>query len=340
MTDRLVALQFDTGEFVTVNCFFVRRLGGRGLLSYRSSGIALSRLTTQRAPRSTSSAAGKPMSEINIQKCMEVAVSAAIEAGGVIREGFHNRKKVELKGKVDLVTDSDKRCEALILSAIQSNFPDHKFIGEEGSSAQGFTNDLTDEPTWMVDPIDGTTNFVHAFPFVCVSIGLAVNRQVKVGVVYNPILEETYTAVKGQGAFLNGEQIHVSETADLGDALVATELGISRDPETVEAIFGRVQKLAENVRGLRAAGSCALNMCSVAKGRLDSYYEIGVGGPWDMAAASLIVAEAGGTLLDPAGGAFNLMSRRVLATNGQLGPRVAAVIGGCPLGPSEPGPLP
>lgn len=124
---------------------------------------------------------------------------------------------------------------------MKAAFPDHRFIGEEASAAQGFTSELTDDPTWCIDPLDGTTNFVHRFPFVCTCIGLVVQRQPVLGVVFNPVLNEMFTAVTGRGATLNGQPITVSTASALGDALIATEVGVSRDPATMDAITQRVK---------------------------------------------------------------------------------------------------
>jgi len=269
---------------------------------------------------------------------LKVATEAAEAAGGVIAAAFNQPKAVEHKGAVDLVTETDKQSENLVYSHIQNAFPTHRFIGEEGTAEQGFTSDLTDEPTWMCDPLDGTTNFVHGFPFVCVSIGLAINKQVVVGVVYNPVLKELFTAVRGRGALLNGSPLRCSETASMGSALFATEVGTSREPATIAAIFDRIKALTAVARAVRCCGSCAMNMCGVAMGRLDAFYEVGFGGCWDVAAASLIVEEAGGKVLDPCGGPFSLMGRRVLATNAHLAEPVSYVLAACPTGPTEPPP--
>ena len=241
---------------------------------------------------------------------------------------------------MDLVTETDKQCEELVLNAIRTAFPTHEFIGEEGSAAQGFTAELTDAPTWMVDPVDGTTNFVHRVPFSCVSIGMAVNKSIVVGVVYNPILDEMFHAVKGGGAFRNDKPITTSDTSKLQNALFATEVGTRRDDEFLDACLGRIRAVIKHCRSVRACGSCALNLCSVAMGRFDFYYEINLGGPWDMAAGALVLEEAGGSVVDPAGGPFNLMSRRVLGTNGHLTEAVSDILAVGPLAPGEAPPLP
>ncbi|KAL4534484.1 hypothetical protein Ndes2526A_g05380 [Nannochloris sp. 'desiccata'] len=269
-----------------------------------------------------------------------VAQSVAKVAGKIIIAAWDQPRKIEHKGAVDLVTETDKQCENLIFGAIRTAFPTHKFIGEEESAAQGFTAELTDAPTWMVDPVDGTTNFVHRFPFSCVSIGLAINRQVVVGIVFNPILNEMFHAVRGGGAFRNDVAISVSDTAELQNALFATELGTRRDDAFMDAVFERIKLVSKQSRAMRACGSCALNMCSVAMGRFDFYYEVGLGGPWDMAAAALILEEAGGKVLDPCGGPFNLMSRRILATNAHLAEKASEILAAAPWAPDEPQPLP
>jgi inositol-phosphate phosphatase/L-galactose 1-phosphate phosphatase len=152
-------------------------------------------------------------------------------------------------------------------------------IGEETSAIDG-TPELTDAPTWIVDPLDGTTNFVHRYPFVCVSIGLVVDKVPTVGVVFNPILDELFTAVKGRGAFLNGQHIYASEQQDIGNALLATEIGTLRDKKTVDSTSNRINNLLFKVRSLRMCGSCAMDLCGLACGRLDLFYELGFGGPW------------------------------------------------------------
>lgn len=271
---------------------------------------------------------------------LAVALEAAKAAGELILQAWDAPKNIEHKGAVDLVTETDKNCEILVLSHIRKAYPEHQFIGEEGSAAQGFTAELTDAPTWMCDPVDGTTNFVHRFPFSCVSIGLSIKKKVVVGVVYNPILNELFHSIAGRGAFLNDSKIIVSDTSCLSNAVVATELGTSREPEYLDACFKRMRNVGERIRSLRCCGSCALNLCGVAMGRLDAYYEVGLGGCWDLAAATLIVQEAGGNVLDPTGGPFNIMSRRVLGANDTaIAEDLASILAKGPWGPEEPPPL-
>ncbi|XP_020227130.1 inositol-phosphate phosphatase isoform X1 [Cajanus cajan] len=216
--------------------------------------------------------------------------------------------------QVDLVTETDKACEDLIFNHLKQLYPSHKFIGEE-TTAAGANAQLTDEPTWIVDPLDGTTNFVHGFPFVCVSIGLTIGKIPTVGVVYNPIINELFTGIRGKGAFLNGNPIKVSSQTELMSALLVTEVGTKRDKSTLDACTNRINSLLFKVRSLRMTGSCALNLCGIACGRLDVCFELGFGGPWDVAGGAVIVREAGGVIFDPSGADFDITSQRVAASN-------------------------
>lgn len=249
---------------------------------------------------------------------LSTAVEAAKLAGEMISKNFHLQDKVvDSKGQVDLVTETDKACEKIIFQRLQQKYPDHQFIGEETSAANG-TADLTDAPTWIIDPLDGTTNFVHRFPFVCVSIALTIGKIPTVGVVYNPILGELFTAIRGRGSFLNATPISSSSQSEMIKALLATGFGTKRDKATVDANTDRFKGLLFKVRSVRMTGSCALNLCGVACGRLDLFYHLGYGGLWDVAAGVLIVQEAGGCVFDPSGADFNITSQRVAATNAHL----------------------
>ncbi|XP_078430044.1 inositol monophosphatase family protein isoform X2 [Wolffia australiana] len=254
-----------------------------------------------RRRRSASISPGKTNQEhlsMTHDEYLVAAVEAARSAGDRIRGAFYETKNVEHKGQVDLVTETDKACEEIIFQYLKNKFPDHKFIGEEASAENG-TAELTDDPTWIVDPLDGTTNFVHGFPSVCVSIGLTIGKVPTVGVVYNPILNELFTGARGHGASLNGKPIKVSSQTELVKSLLATEVGTKRDKLTVGATTNRINSLLFKVRSLRMSGSCALNLCGIACGRIDLFYELGFGGPWDIAGGIVIVQEAGGVVFDP-----------------------------------------
>ncbi|XP_059900900.1 inositol monophosphatase 1-like [Gadus macrocephalus] len=243
------------------------------------------------------------------------AVAVARKAGVVIRDALQNEVKVMTKSSsVDLVTQTDQRVEKIIISSVKEKFPTHSFIGEE-SVAAGHPCILTDDPTWIIDPVDGTTNFVHGFPFVAVSIGFAVNKELEFGVVYSCIEDKMYTGRKGKGAFCDGEKLEVSDVKDIRKSMIISELGSNRDEETVSKIFSTMKKvLCIPVHGLRGSGTAATNMCLVASGAVEAFFEIGIH-CWDVAAGAVIVTEAGGLLLDVDGGPWDLMSRRMMSAN-------------------------
>lgn len=259
--------------------------------------------------------------------------------GAIIRGAFHAPKAVTTKaGDRDLVTATDQAAEKAVLGALRAAFPSHSFIGEEEAAAAGGCPPIGPEPTWCVDPLDGTTNFVHAFPFVCVSVGLLVDHAPTLGVVFNPILDELFVAATGRGATLNGVPIKAREGAtELSTSLVGTEIGTSTDPAVLDAMYGRVRSFASAARSLRCGGSCALGLAAVAAGRLDAFFEVGFGGPWDAVAGACIVAEAGGVVGDPAGGPYAAGARRVLAAaTPALAAECAAVLAAAPLAAAEP----
>ncbi|XP_060679603.1 inositol monophosphatase 1 [Hemiscyllium ocellatum] len=258
------------------------------------------------------------------QDCMEVAVTIARKAGAVICDALRKEQTVQIKSSpADLVTETDQNVEKMIIGTLKEKFPSHSFIGEE-SVADGAASVLTDNPTWIIDPIDGTTNFVHRFPFVAVSIGFSVNKQSEIGIVYSCMEDKMYTAQRGQGAFCNGQQLKVSGQEDISKALIVTELGSNRTPEVLKTVLSNMEKLISiPSHGVRALGTAAVNMCMVATGGADAYYEMGIH-CWDMAAATLIVSEAGGVVLDISGGPFDLMSRRVIvASSRAIAERIA-----------------
>ncbi|XP_037659036.1 inositol monophosphatase 1 isoform X2 [Choloepus didactylus] len=226
----------------------------------------------------------------------------------------------------DLVTATDQQIEKMLFSAIKEKYPSHSFIGEE-SVAAGEKSALTNNPTWIIDPIDGTTNFVHRFPFVAVSIGFVVDKKMEFGVVYSCVEDKMYTGRKGKGAFCNGEKLQVSQQEDITKSLLVTEFGSSRTPETIRIVLSNMEKLLSiPIHGIRGVGTAAVNMCLVATGGADAYYEMGIH-CWDMAGAGIIVTEAGGVLIDVTGGPFDLMSRRIIAASSRtLAERIAEEI--------------
>ncbi|XP_053646423.1 inositol monophosphatase 1 isoform X5 [Cherax quadricarinatus] len=239
------------------------------------------------------------MANVEPQECLSVALKLVKQAGDLVRDAIKKKKNIEMKSSaVDLVTETDKAVEKLLITGLSSAFPDHKFIGEE-SVAGGEKCVLTDEPTWIIDPVDGTMNFVHSFPYTCISVALWVNKDAEVGIVYNPILEHMFTALKGQGAYLNDEKISASGETDLSKALVFSEMGTSHDPEKVDTVITNITTLLTKVHGCRTMGCAALHMSHVARGAADANYTMGVH-CWDIAAGSLLVKEAGGVVIDTA----------------------------------------
>jgi myo-inositol-1(or 4)-monophosphatase len=246
----------------------------------------------------------------NVTKELEAALSAAKEAGEVLRKGFGWQHSVRYKGEVDLVTEVDEQAEQVIREILLGAFPAYGMLAEEGGALVG-----EEDARWIVDPLDGTTNYAHQLPIFCVSIALERSGEVVLGVVHDPIREETYVAERGGGATLNDEPIKVSNTEELIQALIATGFPYDRAemPEAIE-LFGR---FTATTQGMRRLGSAALDLCYVASGRLDGYYERGIW-PWDLAAGALILEEAGGKVTDYRGGILNLEGREIVASNGAL----------------------
>uniref|UniRef100_A0A1B6G0D7 Inositol-1-monophosphatase n=1 Tax=Cuerna arida TaxID=1464854 RepID=A0A1B6G0D7_9HEMI len=250
----------------------------------------------------------------NLEKYFEVALKITKEAGKLVRQKIWEVKTVKTKAcAIDFVTETDQQVEKMLIDEISSHFPDHKFIGEE-STAEGKQIEFTDSPTWIIDPIDGTMNFVHGNPNVCISIGLLINKVPEIGIVYNPVLEQLFTAQRGQGAFCNDRRIKVSDKKEMSEALLAIEFGTSRNPEKMEVVLQNVRKLYPLVHGMRSLGSATMNIVSVAMGGVDAYCEFGIHA-WDMAAGEIIITEAGGVVIDPTGGPFDLMSGKILCAS-------------------------
>uniref|UniRef100_A0A672Z1I5 Inositol-1-monophosphatase n=2 Tax=Sphaeramia orbicularis TaxID=375764 RepID=A0A672Z1I5_9TELE len=267
------------------------------------------------------------------QECMDHCVQVTKQAGKMIHEALQKDIAIMQKSSpVDLVTETDQKVEQLIISSIKEKYPTHSFIGEE-SVAAGAPSVLTDNPTWIIDPIDGTTNFVHRFPFVSVSIGFTVNKEIEFGIVYSCIEDKLYTARKGKGAFCNGLPIKVSGQDDISKSLVLTEMGFKKNPEVFKTMMDNMKKiLTIPVHGIRSPGSAAVNMCLVACGSADAYYHMGIH-CWDMAGGAAVVTEAGGVIMDISGGPFDLMSRRlIVASSRAIAERIVKEITPFPVG--------
>lgn len=247
------------------------------------------------------------MADIDLGKLRDFAVQLAKDAGKMITSARTDQKAAaaEKKNSVDLVTEVDQAVEAFIIEKIRQEYPGHKFIGEETYSSSGQTASiLNDEPTWIVDPIDGTTNFIHGFPFVAVSIGFAVRQVPTVGVIYGPFLDYMYTAIKGEGSFLNGSKLPFNSPptaiGSLGNCVIAVEWGSDRAEDgnlkiKSDTYFNLTRQNGGMCHSLRSLGSAALNLCAVASGSMDVYVEGGMW-EWDICAGWVILTEAGGLM--------------------------------------------
>ncbi|WP_139991618.1 inositol monophosphatase family protein [Paenibacillus paridis] len=260
-----------------------------------------------------------------------VAINCASKAGEWIQTKLGNYASLDIKySSHDLVTEVDKGSERLIKKLIMTHFPHHSFLGEEGvepgpeASARALEDIRDAEYLWIVDPIDGTTNFVHGFPFFCVSIALAHNGEVIVGVVYDPMKDELFVAEKGKGAYVHGKRMQVSKDETLRASLVATGLPADHHYALPLNLKG-IQAVAPQVRNLRIAGSAALHMAYVAAGRLSGFWEIGLSS-WDLAAGSLLVQESGGIVTSASGQPYDLGVRNVTATNGLIQEELIAAL--------------
>jgi myo-inositol-1(or 4)-monophosphatase len=253
-----------------------------------------------------------------------VARAAVHEAGALLRVRSREAKTVRYKGAVDLVTETDRDAEALVVGHLQRAFPDHVIVAEEASAGSVLQPPAKDRYAWYLDPLDGTTNFAHGYPQFCVSLGLGRGTDLLFGIVHDPLRDETFVAHHGRGATLNGVPLHVSAVDDLNRALLATGFPYDR---RVHADFylSFMADFMRQAQDVRRAGSAALDLCYVACGRFDGFWEWRLK-PWDVAAAVLIIREAGGTVSDFHGGPFDLYGEQTLASNGRLHTGMVSVL--------------
>lgn len=252
---------------------------------------------------------------------LQIAIEAALEAGKYLKENIGKIRRIERKAgqETNLVTEIDKKAEATIIGSIKKEFPSHDFLGEESGSAE-----IKSEYRWIIDPLDGTVNYTHGLPIYSVSIGLEYKGEIVLGVVYDPSLEELFTAEKGKGAWLNKQRIQVSKISKLIESLVVTGFPytVNKNPEPDITHFRNFVIEAQAVRRL---GSAALDLSYVACGRFDGFWE-GSLNPWDMAAGVLLVTEAGGRWTDYRGVPSNVYNKQMLATNGFIHEQMMAVL--------------
>jgi myo-inositol-1(or 4)-monophosphatase len=250
---------------------------------------------------------------------LDFAIRVAKDAGRLLRDRVGTRIDIDHKGAINIVTDVDLASERLIREAIATHYPRHQVLGEEGGLAEN-----SSEYRWVVDPLDGTTNFAHAYPVFCVSIALEHQGETVLGVVYDPTRDELFAAERGGGASLNNRPIRVSAIGDLMQSLLST--GFPYDIKT--STFTNLDhwaNFAMNAQALRRDGAAALDLCYVACGRFDGFWELNLS-PWDTAAGALIVTEAGGRVTDFAGNKFSNYEPQVLASNGLIHDRMIEVL--------------
>ncbi len=242
---------------------------------------------------------------------LKFARDIALGAGNILRQGSTKRHRVKLKGRVDLVTEMDLKSEKYITDRIRRSFPEHSILAEESGSTGCRKSHL-----WIIDPLDGTTNFAHGYPAYCVSIALMIDGQVVIGSVYDPVHNEMFHTSRGTGAYLNRRHIHVSGETELSHSLLATGFPYDIAETRIDNLdnFARMYKAA---RGIRRAGSAALDLCYLACGRFDGFWELKLH-PWDTAAGMLLVCEAGGRVTRINGGKYSIFDKNILASNGKI----------------------
>ena len=240
---------------------------------------------------------------------IEKVQAVALAAGDILLDKMHSGFSIEQKGSIDLVTDADRASEQYIVEQFTKLFPHHSICAEEG----GWT-ERSDEFVWYIDPLDGTTNFAHGFPYFAISLALAKGGEIILGIAYNPVSKECFAAERGSGAYVNGERIRVSKEAVLQNSLLATGFpyDVATNPDDNMRAFEEAYKASQ---GVRRPGAAALDLCHVACGRFEAFWEKYLK-PWDMAAGSLIVTEAGGQISDCNGHPFNPLGSEILASNG------------------------
>ncbi len=250
--------------------------------------------------------------ELDLDYVRNVAVGAAYAGAAVLNHYFGKLISIQKKGPSDLVTQADIESEAKIIEVLRYRFPDHDILAEES----GFAPSVTSKGLWIIDPLDGTTNFAHHLPFFSISIGFSINSEVMAGVVLNPVSGELFSAVKGKGATLNGRAIRVTAEKQISECLLVT--GFPYNPDrNIKTLMRRFENCMRAARGIRRLGSAALDLCFVACGRFDGFWEENLK-PWDTAAGTIIAREAGATITDFSGADYQLDMNEILATNGLI----------------------
>jgi len=242
---------------------------------------------------------------------LQTAIDLSRAAGDILNHYATRDKLVEFKGQANLVTVADKESEELIIGGILARYPTHSILAEESGATQPGA-----PVQWIVDPVDGTTNFAHGYPFYCVSIAVEENGKPICGAVYDPVRDEMFTASAGGGAFCNGERLRVSTVDRLSQALLITGFPYNFR-ERIDTVMDQFRKFLVASQAVRRGGSAALDLCYVAAGKLDGFWELNLQ-PWDTAAGRIIVEEAGGLVTDFNGGPFSIFMKEILASNGRV----------------------
>ncbi len=246
-----------------------------------------------------------------MDRFLEFAVAVARESGNFLKEHLYSLHTVGFKGEINIVTGEDRKSEDMIIKRIRREFPAHDILTEESLNA-----DTGAEYKWIIDPLDGTTNYAHGHPVFCVSVALQRKGEVLLGCVFNPMLDELFVAEKGSGAYLNGARIRVSDVTDLGRGFLAT--GFPYDIRTDRNNnINYFVAMAKRSLAIRRAGSAALDLAYTAAGRFDGFWELKLS-PWDTAAGAILVEEAGGLVTDISGNDFLLSSPHIIASNGKI----------------------
>jgi myo-inositol-1(or 4)-monophosphatase len=248
----------------------------------------------------------------------DFAINMALDAGNLLAEKFNSKHEIHYKGEINLVTEADKMSENLIIAAINSSYPDHGILSEE-SPAQNSQAIMR----WIIDPLDGTTNYAHGYPVFCVSIALENEGVIVLGVIYDPLREDMFVAERGKGSYLNGKKMNVSKTAILSRSLLAT--GFPYDIRTSkDNNLNYFNLMAVEAQALRRAGAAALDIAYLAAGRFDGFWELKLM-PWDMAAGCLMVEESGGIISNMSGGKCDITSPNILISNGLIHEQMISV---------------
>jgi len=265
------------------------------------------------------------VSESQVKQFLDEAIRLVSECGDIIAEAMDKQKNVEIHQKdavaseghgSAVLTETDMKVEQHLIKGLREKFSDHEFIGEESVSNDGLIKEYSNAPTWIIDPIDGTMNFIHSNPLVCTSIGLTINRKLVAGVVNCPLVGLMYTAIKGKGAWVNGKKLKISGVKDISKAMMIMELPVGANKDKKETALANLTVMMDKAHSVRAPGPAALDIAWVGAGAADCFFHFGIH-CWDMAAGALIVSEAGGVVLDPSGGEFDLMSRDILVCSSQ-----------------------